>query len=288
MRKLISFCVRLGLLSILLTIISCNKEDDAAKINSSLLKDNILQEKALLGSDLSLPKGTIWNYSNSKHTEVHFKLPEGYTFLLKSNITNAYFISDEGGGYSCTCSGGGSCTTFYNSELGYGCLHSDCTGSCTGKNAGLETNSVIVGVLNLENSTIDSNLSFEKASLTQEGKLGFFEVPEVKDEIKKTYDFVYKHSKKPHFEELFINKKNNLNYQMVKTMLYGVELALVIPNEESVKSLFPKLKLMSLEEAGKSCSCSGGSTGGSCEIESKGAFGYKVYYCNGCTTCTMN
>ena len=288
MKKLIFFSVRLCLLSFLFVNISCNKEDDTLKVNNAFLKQNILLQNASLGSYLTLPKGTLWNFTNSEHSEVQFKLPKNYSFLLKSNITNAYFISNEGGGYSCTCSGGGSCTTFYNADAGYGCLHNNCTGSCTGKNAGLESNSVIVGVLNAENNSIDSNLSYEKASFTPEGKLGFFEVPEVKDEIKRTYDFVYKHSKKPGFDELFTNKKNSINYEMVKTMLYGVELALVIPKEESVKTLFPKLKLMSLEDAGKSCTCSGGSTGGSCDIQSKGAFGYKVYYCNGCTTCTMN
>lgn len=274
-------------------VISCSdlQEEDvvnADHLKSMRLSGSVLEEQTLLGDDIYLPKGTYWYYSNEHKNEVIFELPEKYTFLLKNLETGKYSLSIEGGGYSCTCSSGGSCTTFHNSDLGYGCLQSSCTGSCTGKATKVLTpNLQIVGVLNIENNMLDANLNQEVASLSEEGKVGFFEVEEIREEIKRTYDIIYKYVEKPDFESGIYDKNN---YLYAKTLLYGFEIGIIIPNDINLQELMPNLNVSIIADvdAPSSCSCSGGSQGGSCKLEKKGLLGYVAYFCNGCTTCTMN
>lgn len=172
------------LIGMIAVVISCSDLQEDELVNTDHLRliksdGGILEEETLLGDNIYLPKGTYWYYSNKEKNEVIFELPEKYTFLLEDLDTGKFRISTEGGGYSCTCSGGGSCTTFYNQSLGYGCLQSDCTGSCTGKPNVITKNERIVGVLNSENSMMDADLNQEKASLSEQGIKGLFEVKEI-------------------------------------------------------------------------------------------------------------
>lgn len=151
-------------MTMMILTISCTDLQEAdmnttEHLKSIELRDSILEERTLLGDDIYLPKGTHWYYTNENRSEVVFELPEGYTFLLKNTKTEEYSLSNEGGGYSCACSSGDSCTTFYNKGLGYGCLQNDCTGSCTGKRASIpDSNLQIVGVLNAKNDILDANI----------------------------------------------------------------------------------------------------------------------------------
>jgi hypothetical protein len=280
------------LMTMITLVISCSDLQEEDVINTEHLKSmklngSILEEQTLLGDNIYLPKGTNWYYSNEQKNEVIFKLPEDYIFMLKNVETGKFSLSIEGGGYSCTCSSGGSCTTFYNKDLGYGCLQSDCTGSCTGKaSAVLTPNLQIVGVLNAKNTMLDANLLQEKASLSSEGIDGFFEIEEIKEEIKRTYDIIYKYAEKPNFESGYDISK----YVYAKTLLYGFEVGIIIPNDAELQKSMKNLNvsIISDVDAPSSCKCSGGSQGGSCKLEKKGLFGYVAYYCNGCSTCTMN
>lgn len=268
---------------------SCSdlQEEDILNADFFPPSGSILDEETLLGNDIYLPKGTFWYYTNNLQNEVVFELPEPYTFLLKNLKTDEYILSKEGGGYSCTCSSGGTCTVFYTKRLGYGCLQSDCAGSCTGKGAVIEPEFQIMGVLNAENDLLDANLKQEKASLSREGIEGFFKVKEIQEEVKRTYDFIYTHLEKPDFDsENYDTKK----FVYAKNLLYGFELGLIIPNDPNLSEFFPDLEIRSVAEMDSptSCTCSGGSQGGDCKLEKKALMGFVAYYCSGCSTCTMN
>lgn len=252
------------------------------------LKGGVLEEDAPLGDQIFLPKGTSWDYMDDNKSRVKFELPEGYVFLMKNEKTDEYFLSEKGGGYSCTCSSGGSCITFYNSGVGYGCLQNDCKGSCTGKNAGLDPERLIVGVLNSENDWLDSDLNLRKASLSAEGKQGFFEVEEVQQEIKRTYDLIYTYVEKPDFESENYDAEK---YVYAKTLLYGFEVGIIIPNDEEFQKLLPELKIKPIAEYSDVptiCVCKGTNQDGDCKLEKKKLLGFVAYYCSGCTTCLMD
>lgn len=270
----------------MINVLSCDKEDETNFENKTIKQQEILKEITLLGNEISLPIGTKWNYTNKEKNEVEFELPDGYKFLLYNESTGEFKVAFDGGGYSCTCSGGGSCTTFYNKDLGYGCLQSNCSGSCTGKNAKINSGFTIEGVLYTKNSILNSN-SLEKASLSEIGKKGIFKIPEFKNEIKRVYDFVYKNIDKPNFlEDNFEQKLEKNKYDVAKTYLYGFELGILIPKKSNIDNSIPNLHKVALEDAPKSCSCSGNGSG--CALQKEGLFGYVAYYCTGCTSCTMH
>ena len=283
--KLISIALIIFVVSLSINIISCN--DNTSDIDYSSVKRETLKNKTLLGSNIYLPKNTKWFYTNKEHNEVEFELPTGYKFLLFDEKEGSFRLADAGAGYSCTCSADGSCTTFYNDSVGYGCLQSNCTGSCTGKRTKSLSASRIEGVVFIDNDKIDTKTD-EMASLSDLGKVGIFKVEEFRNEVKKGYDLIYKHIDKPNFKSE-LSKMNSTKFVFAKTYLFGVELGLVIPKDPKISKLLPNLRLASLEDAGgpKGCSCSG-TSGGSCKLEKEGMFGYTAYYCTGCTTCTMN
>lgn len=202
-------------------------------------------------------------------------------FLIKNIKTDEYFLSEKGGGYSCTCSSGGSCITFYNSGMGYGCLQNDCKGSCIGKNAGLDPERLIVGVLNSENDWLDSDLNLRKASLSAEGKIGFFEVEEVQQEIKRTYDLIYTYTEKPDFE---MENYDSEKYVFAKTLLYGFEVGIIIPNDKELQKLLPELEVKSVEDFVNIKKVQEAS----CGFKKIRISEFAAYYCSGCTTCLMD
>lgn len=272
-------------------IISCNNDNEMSldKNQESLNLSKTLKEPTLIGNEILLPEGTNWKFTDESHGEVDFTLPEGFEFLLFNERTNELRIAPVGGGYSCTCSGDNSCTTFYNKDLGYGCLQSSCSGSCTGKNSKLSSEFTVEGILYTANDNLDADFPKHKASLSNKGKELLFEIPEFQNEIKRTYDVIYKYSSKPDFSDKnLIQKVDSKKYTFAKTHLYGFDLALLIPNDSNLNELMPNLRKITIEDGPTSCSCSGGSEGGTCKLEKKGLLGYVAYYCNGCTTCTMN
>jgi hypothetical protein len=261
---------------------SCNKNTSSTKTVDTTQKFS-LNEKGLLDDNIFLPAGTSWQYVSSSGSEVRLTLPEGYGFL-KSNLSDgSYVIDPGGGGYSCTCSKGGSCKVFYQKELGYGCLQNDCSGSCTGSPTANQQK--ILGVVNLENDHLDLTSGTIKASLSEEGKRAFFKLPQVQAEIKKNYDFVYANIAKPNFQEI---DPNNLpkNYFIGKFFLYGVEVGLLLPKDEGLLNARPELRASLV--APTSCKCSGTSGGDNCKLHKDCILGYCAYSCSGCTTCTMN
>jgi len=310
----------LSLLSSIVTLIlitncfvGCKKNGSSTVFNTE--KMYTLEQPGQIDNNLYLPKGTQWRYVSDKGTEVKFVLPKGYAFLMKNNTNGTYVIDPIGGGYSCTCSGkSGSCTVFNNKDVGYGCLQSNCSGSCTGTPT---TNTKkIVGVLNIKNSSLDFVNSYERASLSEEGIAALLHLPEVQQSIRDYYDLLYTGLEKPDFENVDVTQLSK-GMKVLKGQIYGFQIALLINKnvQQHIKSNMTNVfarnpmaglalmnnttskyletftqKVMTEDPNPPSitCTCSNGSRGGSCEVQSKGAFGYKVYYCTGCTICTMN
>ena len=79
-----------------------------------------------------LPVGTKLCISEDQ-LEVRVELPAGYAFLSKGQPVSEKLLPVFAT-YTCYCSAAGSaCNVFYADGLGFGCLQSSCTGSCTGK-----------------------------------------------------------------------------------------------------------------------------------------------------------
>lgn len=287
MKKFVLFGI-LVLGSLSLTVSSCSQENNEQENKSTIITANQLEtktlsEKTLLADNIYLPIGTKWHYINKNKSEVVFDLPEGYLFLIKENSTGNYITAPGGGGYSCTCSASGSSTVFNNKKVGCGCLHSSCTGSCTGTPTSSK-GEAILGVLIAANDQIDAVNDYLPASLSKEGKKAFFELPKVQLQIKKHYDFIYENYEDPNFNSLNSSKDfENSNYHLVQVSLYGFGFALVFPNDPTLAKYFPEL---ANKTKPTSCSCSGGGSG--CDFEKDCLFGKCVYYCTGCTTCTMS
>lgn len=105
---------------------------------------------------ITLPAGTHLCFSEDQ-LELTVTLPSGYGFLTRepSNKTLPVFAT-----YACYCSAGGTaCQVFYAEGGGFGCLHSSCSGACTGK-------------FTYKGYTVDKVISLQP-------KENFFQLPEV-------------------------------------------------------------------------------------------------------------
>lgn len=126
-----------------LLFVACNKKEPpaleraavaAAEVKEVGCGQQIVADKPVKAGEtgIVLPVGTKLCITEDQ-LEVRVELPAGYAFLSKETIlterTLPYF-----GTYACYCSAAGSaCNVFYADGLGFGCLQSSCTGSCTGK-----------------------------------------------------------------------------------------------------------------------------------------------------------
>jgi hypothetical protein len=135
---------------------------------------------------LILPAGTKICITNDQ-LEVRAELPKGYAFLSVSATDKPLPVYAT---YTCICSQVSShCQVFYAEGMGFGCLQSSCTGSCTGKftYAGYTVDRVV--------ATNDKEI--------------FFQLPEVKKAISKICD------------------EENSTAAYVKLQVYGVPFYLV-------------------------------------------------------------
>lgn len=127
-----------------LLFVACNKKEPqavervaagaAAVVKTIGCGKQIVADKPVKAGEtgIILPIGTKLCITEDQ-LEVRVELPAGYAFLSKENVaterTLPYF-----GTYACYCSAAGSaCQVFYADGMGFGCLQSSCSGSCTGK-----------------------------------------------------------------------------------------------------------------------------------------------------------
>jgi hypothetical protein len=153
---------------IALVVFACNKKEPEAAMNAvesavkmivphECAKEIITEKPVKVGeTGLVLPIGTKLCFS-SDNLEIRVELPVGHNFW--SNKALPIYAT-----YTCNCSASGSaCQVFYAEGLGFGCLQSSCSGSCTGK-------------FTYKGYTVEKVIST---------KSEFFELPEVQAEIKK-------------------------------------------------------------------------------------------------------
>lgn len=129
----------LGLLSVVL--FACNKKDPVAvAAQTARTATDVICEKQIVSekpvkvgeTGLMLPVGTKICMTNDQ-MEVRVELPAGYAFLAKDQSATERTLPVYAT-YSCGCSASGSaCNVFYIDGMGFGCLQSSCSGSCTGR-----------------------------------------------------------------------------------------------------------------------------------------------------------
>lgn len=163
--------------------VACNKNEsgngvvraaaEAAKMATPVCgKEIITEEPVKVGeTGIVLPVKTRLCFSVD-NLEIRIELPEGYGFMVKGeNKALPIFAT-----YTCVCSANGACQVFYASGLGFGCLQSTCSGSCTGK-------------FTYKGYTVEKVVSTTS-------KTEFFNMPEVQKEIAAitSYEAYSKHS----------------------------------------------------------------------------------------------
>ena len=204
-------------------------------------------------TDMYLPAGTKMCLSPDE-LEMRVELPEGFSFYTPgvANKTLPYYEST----YTCLCSREGSpCTVFYASGMGFGCLQSSCSGSCTGKFTYM-------------------GYSLDKVFHTGD-KAAFLGDPEMQALITKDY--------LPSFKTVAKNvRPENLVY--VKQELLGVVFYVLQERNTLSKSLAPE-KVLPYEQA--MCDC-GGTKACTLKTITLGKGGMDIYFCQGkCNGCEL-
>ena len=148
------------------------------------------------------------------------------------------------------------------------------------RNNELNSSNTILGVINSNNDILTVKKVAYQASFSSGGLDAFFQLEEVAQQINEHYEFIYKHMKRPDFSKIEGGDQAPEGYAFVPVMLYGVSFALLVPDDGSMSSFFPDLQLT------KTNSCTGNG-GCGCEYERRCKFGYCIYTCSGCSTCTL-
>ena len=140
----------------IMLFVACNKKEPATvervgeparPASTECAKEIITDQEVKVGeTGIVLPAKTKLCFS-ADDLEIRIELPQGYGFMVQG--TNK--LLPISGTYSCVCSESGSCKVFYVSGMGFGCLHSTCSGSCTG--ASSYNGYKIEGVVNTINKT---------------------------------------------------------------------------------------------------------------------------------------
>ena len=121
--------------------VACNKkEPQSAEKNVSTTKvalavecgQEIILAKPMkvTGSEILLPVATRICIAKDA-SEITVVLPTGYSYSVEGVAGRGAPVLFAT--YHCLCSGGGACQVMFADELGFGCLHSNCTGGCTGQ-----------------------------------------------------------------------------------------------------------------------------------------------------------
>jgi hypothetical protein len=123
-----------------LLIFACNKKQETKTETAAVAKTapvipdcekEITCDKPVKAGEtgIVLPAGTKLCFTTDE-LEIRVTLPDGFAFSTKAGVDKAAPVYAT---YRCDCSQqGSSCKVFYADGLGFGCLQSSCTGSCTG------------------------------------------------------------------------------------------------------------------------------------------------------------
>ncbi len=108
------------------------KELSAAKtvLSVACSKEIISTKPVKVGeTGILIPAGTKICLAKD-NSEIRVELPKDYSFAADGIASRPLPIGVAT--YHCICSGGGACQVTYIDELGFGCMHSNCSGGCTG------------------------------------------------------------------------------------------------------------------------------------------------------------
>lgn len=254
-------------------IYSCSDNEPLQETPFSI---EVLEDVRVLG-DLSLPIGTSIT-KNENGSTINILLPEDFDFISLNNGEIEFYNKSS---YTCTCSGENatrSCTVFYNSKVGYGCLQSDCTKTCSGKAGGNENRLTVLGIVNTSNNEILDDFDGFNGSLTPAGYDLFFEVI-AKEKISELYEVLYEPYDINSPEELL---NSPFEPVFVPVSYMGIQFSLVVPDYSEQKDF--QFKSIS---SGTIVTCTGTATC-VCIKKKKCVLGNCIYYCTGCTSCTMS
>lgn len=126
----------------IIVLVACNKKErpaqkqafatvDAVEAKTEYGQEIILAKPMKVrGTEILLPVATKICIAKDA-SEITVVLPKGFSFSVDGVASRGAPVLFAT--YHCLCSGGGACQVMYADELGFGCLHSNCTGGCTGE-----------------------------------------------------------------------------------------------------------------------------------------------------------
>lgn len=240
---------------------ACNKKEPAAvKKAPEPVKQKrvIVTEKPVRAgeTDFMLPVGTTLTFAEDGYS-IEVKLPDTYSFVdAGTGVTTNSVQPVPIATYYCKCSSAGSsCQVMYADGGGFGCLHSSCSGTCTG-------------------DFIYKGYSMNRIVALPDGpKHDFFASPVVQEKIAAQFALCVNPS--------VAAKGGDMVY--VKQSLYGVSYYFLV-NSASLRYDV----ILEVVPYGKaSCDCEGGSKT-SCTLKTigyamdkGGVITNKIYYCDG-------
>jgi hypothetical protein len=268
MKPIVNFC-----LIVMIALFSCAKKESKTTVDQageSFTASKVIKLETI---GMELPKGT--KVTNQGDSLLLAELPDGYSYLIAGSKKLPYITIAT---YKCVCSGiGSTCRVFYQEQVGgFGCIHDNCTGSCTGSFSSKDGK--VIGVLNMKNNEITAQKTsvIESASLSFNAIEEFLSNPDIQQIIKEEYDIIYGQLPVPDFSKA----ESSEDYVYVKALLFGVSFYLLAPRE------ITQLRSIDAIETTASCACS--SNAGTCTKKSKGLLGYRLYWCEGtCNGCAL-
>lgn len=258
------------------SFVSCeNQEISEQNTVKENLSFKILKQETKLGDDLILPVGTkIIRISDG---QIDIELPSNFKFLLFDEKDGVSYSSK--GSYSCSCSAQNSCKVIYTISSGYGCLQNSCSGSCTGKPSGGSNIKTIYGTVNTQSEDLLGDNFIQSGHLTHKGYEIFFkEIANKK--LVEFFDFAFLENDYKNSTDLIAHKGIESTTNVVLQYM-GISFSAVVPNFDNEKNN----QIINFTY-GPVVSCAG-SNGCSCTKDKYCILGNCVYYCDGCTTCTM-
>ncbi len=259
----------MSVVMMLFVIAACNKKEPESTSRSGTglpadtavcAQEVIAKQPVKVGeTGLMLPEGTRMCITKDK-LEVRVELPSGYSFLTTGEDATARMLPVLYATYQCNCSQSGSaCQVFYAEGLGFGCLQSSCTGSCTGK-------------FTYKGYSVD-----KVASTTN--KMSFFSLPEVQARIRKKCGIIT-----PPAERRTIPTEK----VYVKQEIYGVTYYLLLDKKDIPASMQSSELISSMA----TCNCEGTTA---CKLKTitipllrKDNSKITIYFCDGsCNGCEL-
>lgn len=254
---------------------SCENEvENQDDLQGEQVITRIVEEQTSIG-DILLPSGT--KVRMVSESQIDIELPSDFEFLLYDDKDGVSF--SKFGSYSCACSAQNSCKVFYNESVGYGCLQNSCSGSCTGTPSGGDIKKPAYGIINNTSSKLLGEKFKASGNLTHRGYEIFLEYI-AKDTLIAFFDVAFIGNDYKNGTEL-ITEKGEESTTHVLLQYKGISFSAVVPNFDEHKDN----QIIHFQQ-GPSISCAG-NNGCSCTKDKTCFLGNCVYYCDGCTSCTM-